>query len=171
MSQPPQSQSKTPRSTPSHLPTSFPPPPDPPRTHTRPLLCETTTQLAPGRSPTYQILSTPPTDSPIRQEAAPSPHSFSPQSTSTGASPSPSPEPRRRRPLPLFHLAQPLGRPTDLPTFLEDIERLKRLIVKAKNTLRREKIAILERELVGGEHGWRVGLAVAYLNGFLRGVG
>jgi len=49
------------------------------------------------------------------------------------------------------------------------MEQLKRLIVKAKSTLSKDMVKVLEKELVGGEHGWRVGLAVAYLDGFLKG--
>ena len=62
-----------------------------------------------------------------------------------------------------------MGPPTDLRTFLENMEQLKRLIVKAKSTLSKDMVKVLEKELVGGEHGWRVGLAVAYLDGFLKG--
>jgi len=50
------------------------------------------------------------------------------------------------------------------------MEQLKRLIFKAKSTLNYDMVKVLEKELVGGEHGWRVGLAVAYLDGFLKGV-
>ena len=49
------------------------------------------------------------------------------------------------------------------------MEHLKRLIFEARSTLSRDKLKVLERELVHGEHGWRVGLAVAYLDGFLKG--
>jgi len=48
------------------------------------------------------------------------------------------------------------------------MKQLERLIVKAKSALSRDMVKVLEKERVGGEHGWRVGL-VEYFDRFLNG--